>query len=273
LTFEAFFDCFPTFPVMLDAQSFYATAPSNDWARLPTLMSDFPNTFLYKRYAAVRSLYSILSEPGRAPFSTPVPPEQRNLPLGMIFPWDGLKGGMIMHDMAAPTHSAPYFSIPVSDNGKLTTYRIEPFRFWLRSMVASGWTPSSPYSPPRSVRWIDDLGRRGSIVRPWAVHACGASAACVLSWLWLVASVSANSRERSFFRRENGKAGVAISNGDLARETGLTAPQCRGALTVLVDRGFITKTTITNSAGRVSFVQLRRYKIKAAEQAFDQAGK
>src|SRR5215212_8107571 len=42
LTFETFHEFFPTFPWMLEAQSFYATSPqANRWAGLGALMTKF----------------------------------------------------------------------------------------------------------------------------------------------------------------------------------------------------------------------------------------
>jgi hypothetical protein len=259
LSFEFFHKYFPTFPVILDAQSFYATSELNKRSSLASLMTAFPRTFIYERYNEVNNWYLKLSDPKRVGIHELVPEELRGRPVGMIYPWDGVKGGLILHNGAPPSIGAGFVYRELKD-GVPMIYVIEHFRSWLLGL---DWTPRSPL-PPRDPRPQSEAAR-GAVIRPWLVQICGPRNAYVLFWLLRVSSQEANTYERGYCSNFQGELAVMIPSNILARELGLGPQQINRALQALVKLGFITTDKHFCGNWRGLAIRLKRKNIKAAQ--------
>jgi hypothetical protein len=269
LTFETFHDFFPTFPFMMEAQSFFGTMPGpNSWARLSTLMTRFRKTFVFKRYELLTGRYQCLSDPGaKVHKQIPrklVPVESRGLPLAMVFPWGGIKGGLILHNGEPQTRFDSHFIHGYRDEeGRPVRLVIERYVNWVKVISKQGWTPESP--PPAKRKVTKPLHQRGVIVRPWMNQLCGARDAQVLAWLLRVTSPGANRHEQYYRHRRDGEFLIAISCERLADEIGFeNEQQVRHALDSLSDLHFITKLLPAKGENRKSYLQINRWDIRLA---------
>lgn len=263
LTFESFHDAFPTFPVMLEAQSFFATSPQNPLARMATLMTRFEKTFLFERYQALLARYRAFCRPGGLPLHKPVPPESWGLPLGMVFPWDGIKGGLILHNGEPRTEGSRFVYEYLDDAGEAVRLTIERYPFWLLALARSGWTPEAPPESEQSPR-IRSQRQGGAVLRPWLVRACGRdpAAAYLLSWLLRTAGPRANPAERPYSRLVDGACYIAASCRQLAEETGLNEQQARRALDHLKEKGFVSVSALPTLKGRKNHIQVERQALR-----------
>lgn len=145
LTFETFHDYFPTFPYVLEAQSFFNTDPDdNKYTRLSAWLTQFHKTFVFDRYLQVLQRYEFLCDTSGSRLHRPIPFFQRGLPLGMIFPWQGTKKGLIIHNGEQVSISSAFVHHFVLNGQRRMCLVVEPFRAWLGKVVQSGWTPETP---------------------------------------------------------------------------------------------------------------------------------
>lgn len=197
LTFETFHEFHPTFPVALDAQSFFATSGFDPWSRIATWMTRFSETFVFSRYEALATRYYDTQ------YASRMPEEATNLPLGMIFPWDGIRGGLIMHNERPRTFACQFVFRLLDSAGCPMRLVIERFDYWLYSIARSGWQPGA--APAKKVQIFRPLIGRGAVVRPWLVKLCGPRDAIVLAWLLRMSGRKANRWEdRAPGRRSRG---------------------------------------------------------------------
>jgi hypothetical protein len=268
LTFETFFEFWPTFPVMLDARSLFATTPWNNWARLARWMTRFRDTFVFKCYRELTARYQKLSDPSRYDGHKIVDPLSRGLPLGMIFPWDGVKGGLILHNGEPLTFGSKFIHEYLDDEDRPARLVVERYAAWV-AVISSRWAPES--SPPRlgvpppAPRRPPRLTGRGVVLRPWLVRLCGPRDATVLSWLLRVTGKGANRYERSFRHIRGGALCVRVTCRSLAEEIGFDDDQqARRALDSLDGRGFIAKQPARKGEARRTCVWIDRVAIHAA---------
>jgi hypothetical protein len=124
LTFESFYESHPSFPVLLEAHSFYGVA-----AKCPVidLFRHFERTFIYQRYLNVY-------ERGRR--------EEPVRPVGMVFPYDGFQGGLVIHNGHFETHGFRWvYEVPGGHPPHRLT--VEPYLAFLRYLARGPWNPSS----------------------------------------------------------------------------------------------------------------------------------
>ena len=149
LTFESFFREFPTFPIMLTAQSFYRTTATEPLMRLSSLIRGFEGTFVWDRYCRLLAQYRAVCERRRT-LADPLPPSLHSLPLGLVFNYDGLPGGLILHNGELLTTGGLRFDAAVQTPGhepELIRCWAEPFLDWLAALAARGWSPAQGLNP------------------------------------------------------------------------------------------------------------------------------
>jgi hypothetical protein len=268
LTFESFDHVFPTFPWQLVAQSFYWTDSSNHWMTLKSWFARFDKTFIWKWYEKYLEYYRNIAT-RRAVLVEYIPHEQHGRPLGMIFPLQGIHGGMILHN-GTPMTENPVFVInghgPGEDeNGEITCVPmrcyIELYIPWVKAVAKGGWTPDAPLTPS-SWPAPEPEERQGAWIDPWMTQCCGGIGpdSLVLAWLCRVFLTDPpGGYERRFLGRDDGRRCVAATHAQIAQELPPHSErQIRTALSNLRKKGLIR----TNQ----TCIQLV---LKAVEQATD----
>ncbi len=267
VTFESFMRLFPTFPVMLDAQSFYGTTANNRWMKLSALFDNFQGTFIYERYQLLLDRYRRFSNPENKTFVETVPPTLRGLPLAMAFPCDDIRGGLIIHNAPEPLSSGLKFLVECPDDeGRPQRLWVEKFADWLDVLARRGWTPASPVVRHKLKR-KHPISGRGAVMRPWMIQICGGPGAdtYLLAWLWRMFRPKANLYEIRLRHFDEDGLWVAFSQKRLAPNIGISEPQMKRAIKSLRNRGFIeTKTRSVDGSTPRTHIRLIRDVIKKA---------
>jgi hypothetical protein len=219
LTFETFRSFFPSFPIVLEARALFNVGASLGPA---VLFRVFTSTFVMNAYLEV---YTRLDE------------EAAGRPIGLVIPFDGFVGGMVIHNGDFHTRGTRLVhDLP----GDVPPHRvtIEPFIPVVDYLARGGWTPNSTRA-----RFLPTQGpkvRRGYVVRPWMNQALGCGPAKdVLGFLWAVLHTRSGYYRR-FVRPENGERVVVIDHAGLARQTGLSEYQVKRGLARLHELGIVT---------------------------------
>lgn len=228
LTFESFDRLFPTFPWQLVAQSFFWTDPNNPWMTLKSWLTRFKDTFVWKWYWKHLVHYHAIAT-GRAVLVEPIPELQRGRPLGMIFPLQGIRGGVILHNGKGPITNTPVFVFnavqPGEDEaGKLipvsARFCVESYTPWLKAVARTGWTPDTPPSGPTSPTLIPKE-RQGFWTEPWMMKCCkGNGPACaVLAWLCrILLADPPGGYESRFLGRDQGERCVEATHARIKEQ-------------------------------------------------------
>lgn len=260
LTFEAFHDACPTFPYLLDAQSFFNTFPEgNEWTRVGKWMADFPRTFVAERYGRLLDRQLYFSDPDRVVLRKPLPDCQRGLPVAMAFPWQGVKGGLVAHGGGPLTASGFFFDIVHAGRG--LRLHVERYAPWVRAVARSGWTPDGP---PAAEEEVVGEVPRGPLMRPDLLRVCGRDArdTWLLSWLLWATAAHASAEAKSLLVRVNGRPHLSATHEQLAVMAGLSVQQVRDGLDALCRRKFVARTG--GGAGRRTCLRVDRDAIVAA---------
>jgi hypothetical protein len=217
LTFDVFRDFFPTFPMILEAQSHLCV---RDRLRPVHLFRDFSATFLLDSYMEAFARWC----------------ETEKRPIGVVVRFDGFVGGMLIHNGDFDTRETRMIhDVP----GDRPPYRVtvEPFITVLKYLARSGWSPEG-----ESVR-VEKQGPkvgRGFRVYPWMTERLGCSPARdVLAFLCKVLR-SRSGYYRKFIHAVSGTRFVAIDCDALATQTGLSRHQVKLALQSLREAALIT---------------------------------
>ena len=276
LTFESFFRAFPTFPIMLTAQSFYRTTAAEPLMRLSSLIYGFAGTFIWDRYCLLLDQYrTICARPG---FADPLPPSLHGLPLGMVFNYDGIKGGLILHNGEPLTGSGLYFNASVQTSGRSPESircRVEPFGGWLAALAARGWSPDRPLNPlaVEEAPPLPDQERVNPLL-PWAVRALGMGpAAALLSWLYHAthADPAAHPEATAFCCYRDGRRRVVASHAGIGFVLRLTEKQVKSAVARLRAERFIHADRGRNEYGVRTVFTLDDARCLRAQTADDEA--
>ena len=251
LAFESFHDLFPTFPTVLEAQSLYRSDPRySAFARLGRWMTDFVATAVCRRYLVLLDRFEHFCDPEKCVLAQPVAAESRGLPLGMCFPWQGVSGGLIVHNGPPRTGSVFTHAVELNDGRRLRV-AVERFTPWLDHVIASGWSPVSLATAPPD---LDPPGPGcGPHIRPWLLRACGGDTrtAWLLAWLCWATGPRVPASARVPVVRVDGKRFLKLSRSDLAALTGLSVQQVGDGLTALVDSGLVERSPVRGTAGRI----------------------
>jgi hypothetical protein len=127
LSFAAFDTVFPDFPICLEVRQLYRLVHHTTCSQT-AMFRDFRRHIAYQAYHGIRE---VLAE------------RCRGRPLGMLYCWQGIKHGLVLHDGDFPSEG--FKQTFVDGKERLT---VEPFRLLIRTLVATGWTPKSPSMPP-----------------------------------------------------------------------------------------------------------------------------
>lgn len=218
LTFEAFCEFFPSFPLLLEAHSFFRVAENCRPARI---FQSFDETFFIRRYLDV---YARGQE------------EANGRPIGMVFPFDGYEGGLVMHNGRFGTVGTKMVH-DVADNAPPHRVVVEPFIALISYLARGEWTPGKPLSaPPR----VQKPQKRGMGIHPWIIRLLGPGRDAVVLDFFLKVLASRSGLDRLLIRVHDGIRLVAISQRDLAERTGLAEWQVKRAVGALRRRGHIT---------------------------------
>ncbi len=217
LTFGTFHQFFPTFPYMLDAESFFNATDKNPWMKLASLFNKFEESFVMEPYLLLLDRYRRECDPERLIYvdggrASP------GLPLGMIFPCDGIHGGLIMHNAPESLTGGMKLCYDNQDNeGRPCRVWVEKFTDWLPKIASLGWTPESPL-PRRKLKTQRPIKYRGAILRPWMVKICGGFGpdAYILGWLCRIMRSRATRYEMGHRRLTADGLGVTFRHAQLA---------------------------------------------------------
>src|SRR5262249_41294261 len=142
----------PTFPVLLEALALYRT---REMGRPVALFRAFAKSIIFQHYLD-------LFARRRA--------EAQGRPLGLVIPFDGFQGGLVVHNGTFPSRGFKWvFDVP----GDAPPHRltVEPFVAFLKHLAQGGWGPEAPL--PRVRRTQRPRLRDGACLRPWMVHVLG----------------------------------------------------------------------------------------------------
>lgn len=220
LSLRAFREVFPTFPIVLEARYVGRLA---DRLRPADLLRSFKRTFLSDYYLEV---YGRNEE------------ESTGRPIGMVVPFDGYRGGVIIHDAALDTGSVR-LTADLSPDHPPYRVTVEPFDKFLRHLAAGGWTPASRATG--QFRCKEPPGSRGIDISPWMVKLVGAGPTLVvLAWLVHCLESPGGVGTRFVCRTPGGGRGLAGTHEQIAAETCLSTYQVKRAVAALRRKGLVT---------------------------------
>lgn len=222
LTFESFFETFPTFPLLLEAHSFYHVKKH---CHPVVVIRSFEKTFFLQRYLDVYAR-------GQQ--------EAQGRPIGMIFNF-GLKGGMVMHNGIFATEGTEIVH-HMRDDRPPYRVKVEPFLPFIDYLACNGWTPDTPLQNHIPIQGPQTSG--GMQIFPWMVEKLDASPALViLAWILKILDTPSVPERRFIHRLDNGLRYVRASRKEIASETRLSLPQVKRGLADLRDKdnGLIDK--------------------------------
>jgi hypothetical protein len=260
LTFEAFHEAFPTFPYLLEAQSFFNTFPeSNTWSRVGTWIGRFHQTFVVERYGLLLDRQLYFSDSDKVVLRKPLPDCQRELPVAMAFPWQGVKGGLVVH--AGPPLTESGFYHDIGHAGRVLRLHVERYARWVDAVAQSGWTPDRPPAPEPGA---EGYTTGGPLMNAELLEVCGRDPrdAWLLSWLLWATGPRATDAVRARLVRVDGRPHLATTHDQIAGLTGLSVQQVRDGLEALNRRGFVSR--VARGAGRRTHVWVDRDAIVAA---------
>lgn len=248
LTFETFFECYPSFPILLGAHSFFNTRSLT----LVDMFRNFGRTFVGQRYFELyeRGIH-----------------EANGRPIGMIFPFSGYRGGLIAHNCRTTTqgfrcvydvpHDAPPHRVIV-----------EPFPPFVEFLARSGWTAKKPLPRRKRLYTQQPTMTARYYVEPWMNHACGGPGGDAFLLAFLVHALRSKlPYGQQFVRRLDGVPQVAVTHDELAMQTGMTLRQVSRAIASLRENQFVQTTTRDYGGLRTHFV-LNRQRVRRARKQF-----
>jgi hypothetical protein len=220
LTFASFRRRFPAFPIYLEARW-----QSRVGGRCPParLFRNFEDTFLLPTYLEVYAN-------GQA--------EAQGRPIGLIVPFDGYRGGMLIHNGVYDTRNTRMIHDVHED---VPPYRvtIEPVVNVLKFLARSGWTPKSPLPSQRAVQGPNV--RHGGRLYPWIVRSLGAGPdAIILAWLYTVLHTTSGYDRLYVTRVGHDERAVTATHVEIAAATGLSERQVKRGLATLHAKQFIS---------------------------------
>lgn len=220
LTFESFHEIFPTFPILLGARCRSRVA---EHCTPATLFRSFDDIFLMDLYLEVFARFQ---------------EEAFSRPIGLVVPFDGYRGGMIVHNGEYGTRGTRMVH-DMPDDVPPHRVTVEPFGRFVKYLARGQWTPKSALPDELPTR-LPQVARNMSIT-PWMVRRLGTChALVVLAWLRKVL-LSTSSYDRFFVRRISaGRRCVAATQEQIALETGLNERLVKEGIKRLVAEGLIT---------------------------------
>ncbi len=218
LTFAGFRRHFPTFPVVLDAR------------HVGGLGEEVERRDLFRRPAKVFMTDLYLEAYAK------LADEAGDRPVGLVLPFGGLRGGVVLHDGAFRSGS-DWYTYGLAD-GPPHRVAAEPFARLLSYLAGGGWSPGSKV--PVALPVAQSRPELAAAVKPWMVRRLGTGPAIVvLGWLYAVLA-SDSPADRVWVRRaEGGGRYVAASQEEIASNTELSDDQVKRGLKKLREEGLI----------------------------------
>ena len=236
LTFAGFRRRFPTFPVVLDAR------------HVGGLGEEVERRDLFRR--PDRVFMTDLYLEAYAKFAG----EAGGRPIGLVLPFGGLRGGVVLHD-GHFRGGSDWYTYGLADGPPHRV--VEPFARLLSYLAGGGWSPGSKVSVALPV--AQPRPPLAAAVRPWMVRRLGTGPAIVvLGWLYAVLT-SDSPADRVWVRRDHGgERYLHALQEEVASETGLTRDQVKRALVGSRGRGWSPRTGATARLHSWSFHRRRR---------------
>jgi hypothetical protein len=240
LSFAAFAECFPTFPIVLFTKGNTAdrrSLPGVTARQIARVVTDFENSWVAQRFCHLRKLEASRRK-GRA--------------MGMIFPFGRVHGGWILHDGSFDTPRDPQrmnIETPVG------VIRFERFLNVLKYVRASHWDPniqplpSAPAIPDQSS--LEPLPfDLGLPIPPYIRQVLGRSIeAEVLALIWQFQTRKLPGRLCNFIQRQNDKRYVVIREDRIAKVLGVSLRSVQSAIRELRDREMLLVDRGIGSSG------------------------
>ena len=223
LTFESFDHLFPTFPIKLEAR--YRGRVGETCSPVD-MFRKFDAVFLHQYYLEFFGRHSASSD---------------DRPAGLLVPFDGLRGGLIVHNGEFATRTTKMVHA-IANDVPPHFVTVEPFGGLLKYMAAGGWSPNAP-TPALAAKQESQVSRALTI-EPGMIERLGTSPALVvLAWLLKIFN-SPSGYHRHFVRRlSDNEHCVAATQEQIASETGLSERQVKRGMEHLRREGLIETGT------------------------------
>lgn len=232
LTFDCLNRCFPTFPILLAAR---CHSHMDKACRPAALFRSFEDTFLFESYLEI---------------FTSAQGERGGRPIGMIVPFDGYRGGMIVHN-ANDAKASHYcgcdtrrlrmiYDVP----GDAAPYRltVEPFLHFIKYIARGSWSPTEIFADAGSDAELSEQPQvtRAMPIFPWMTEKAGTGPALVvLAWLLKVLH-SRSGYDRLFVHRASEhERCVVATHEQIAAETRLSLRKVKRGLEALRRKGLV----------------------------------
>lgn len=223
LTFETLFEFFPSFPILLEAHSFYHVSAH---CRPASIFRAFEETFVLRRYLDVFAR-------GQE--------EACGRPIGMVLPFDGFQGGVVIHNGLFNTGGTKIVHDIVGD-APPHRVAVEPFIPFIRHLARGGWTPKTPL--PRVTTIQQPQVSPELSFTPWMVDKLGDGAALVvLAWLRTVLRSTSGYHRQLVRRTTENECCVAATQEQIAAETHCSLRKVRRGIAELKNQRLIATTT------------------------------
>ncbi|QDU20985.1 hypothetical protein ETAA1_29480 [Urbifossiella limnaea] len=220
LTFAGFRRRFSTFPVVLDARH---VGRLSDRVELADLFRRPDRLFLTDLYAEALARHG---------------DEAGGRPVGLVVPFGGYRGGVVIHNGAVDTGGVR-LQYPIPGDAPPHRLTAEPFHQLLAYLAAGGWCPDGPGGDDLPTARPDPAGVT-AVVSPWMAQRLGTGPAFAL-YVWLAGLMgSASARHRDFIRRgKNGVRYLAATREELTVASGLPPDAVKRGLAQLRELGLI----------------------------------
>lgn len=220
LTFAGFRRRFPTFPVVLAARH---VGRLNERVDVNRLLRRPDRLFLTDLY--LEALARGQDEAG-------------DRPVGLVVPFDGYRGGCVIHNGSFDTGGTRVqYAVP----GDAPPYRLtaEPFVQLLAFLAAGRWTPDGPDAVALPATGPDATSAP-AVLAPWMTKQLGTGPGFAL-YAWLTAILASPSpRHRQHLRRgKNGTRLVAATRAELSALTGLSPDVIKRGMSQLRAQGLV----------------------------------
>jgi hypothetical protein len=229
LTFQSFHTLFPSFPILLSVRCRGRVAEHCSPAKL---FRGFGDVFLMHYYLEV---FARLED------------EAQGRPIGVVVPFDGYRGGMVVHNGDYDTRTTK-MTHPIPDDLPPHRVTVEPFHPLIKFLAREDWTPES--SMPEHAEINKPEVSKEMFITPWMVNTLGSnSSLIVLAWLRKIL-LSESSYDKLFVRRlDQNERCVKATQEQIALETGLSERQVKRGLEFLRKEGLVEPVGPTCRSG------------------------
>lgn len=219
LTFLSLYALFPTFPMIFGV---FCRSRVAEHCSPAQMLRSFQDVFLYRNYLELYSRFQ---------------GEANGRPIGLVVPFDGYRGGVVVHNGDLGTRGTKVtYDVP----NDVPPYRltVEPYPTVIRYLARSGWTPETPLQTGAATQGPQHT--RNFKITPWMIKQLGATpAAIVFAWLCTKLSSRDGLDRLLLSRLRESTIAVGVTQEGIASETGLPQRKVQRALTLLRRKGFI----------------------------------